>query len=141
MSEENLWTWLGGVLPLGHYSRIESDTSPGFPDVYAKPDWGSQCTIELKHSRGTAKIPFKNEDDGLHKSQRIWIRDELRAGGKVWIFAQVGTSVLLIPGAKYSKFNGSTQQELWELAEKIIERRNKRKAAAILSDLLLEKTK
>lgn len=94
--ESALWDYLRGVLPLGgHYSRIESDTSPGFPDIHYTLH-GFSGSIELKIARDA---PFR--DDGLRKTQRDWIEEETVAGGNVWILAQVGARCFLINGNRH----------------------------------------
>ena len=99
--ESALWDYLRGVLPLGgHYSRIESDTSPGIPDIH-------YCIqsitgfIELKISRDA---PFG--DQGLRKSQRDWMEEQASQGGRFWILAQVGAYCFLLEGPRHwQKFN------------------------------------
>lgn len=112
MSEENLWDRLRGLLPRGHYTRIESgETGPGFPDVHYQLPIGSTGTIELKFAKHPrAERPFKRE--GLRPSQLRWIEDNLEAGGVVWIIAQVGPTVFVMPGPYFSAFNDSTKQDL-----------------------------
>lgn len=138
MSEKTLWGWLGGVLPSGQYSRIESgETAPGFPDVHYQLRGGRSGTLELKFARRfRALVPFKNEEDGLHKSQLIWIRDNLRCDGKVFIVAEITPEVLVIPGTSASAFNGSTLPQLRELAIHRLSR-EKPEEAAYWFDLLL----
>ena len=143
--ETGLWDWLRGVLPIGQYSRIESgDTAPGFPDVYAQilnpySDDPLHYTFELKFARRPkARIPFKNLDDGLHQSQRIWIRENHRNGGTNYVIAQVGTTVFIIPGEiAINNFNGATREELTEMSEAILDTGSGESAAAILGELLL----
>jgi hypothetical protein len=105
MSEASLWNWLRkGVLPRGHYSRIESDASPGFPDVSYCID-GVEGTIELKEARNPkAKYPFKQ--GGLRPTQLRWIKDRVAAGGRVWILARIGKAVYMVRGIEASEFNG-----------------------------------
>lgn len=129
MSEANLWKWLSGILPEGHYSRIEShDTSPGFPDVrFQLGTMGGTSdsgTFELKFSRTPkAEKHFKTEKDGLHKSQKAWIRDELRHGGRVWIIAEVSPQIFIIPGRWYESFNNSRVSDLKKMSEFYFTRR------------------
>lgn len=94
-SEAALWKWLRARLPRsGHYSRIESETSPGFPDVNYCIG-GIEGNIELKCSRcPKAKYPFKK--GGLRKSQEHWIRQRIESGGRVFLLAQVGKERFLI---------------------------------------------
>ena len=140
MSEKRLWDWLGGVLPPGQFSRVESpDTSPGFPDVHYQLVSGITGTIELKFAHHPeAEIPFKGEKDGLHKSQRIWIRDNIRCGGRVHIIAEVTPLIFIIPGIMASQFNGATYLKLKGISIHVLERKRLKDAARILRLTLLE---
>jgi hypothetical protein len=111
MSEASLWNYVReGLLPVGiHATRLEpSDegVGAGFPDVHYSILRGngtrSSGTIELKFLR-KKNPPFG--DEGLRLSQRIWIRDELEAGGLVWILADIGRTIHLIRGIHYKTFN------------------------------------
>ena len=110
-SERALWLWLKPRLPLaGHYTRIESEISPGFPDIHYTFA-GISGTLELKCSYyPKAKFPFKSI--GIRKSQIDWIRDELSAGGIVWLMLQVGSERMLLSGAWASHVNNFTLRQL-----------------------------
>ena len=100
MNESSLWEWLRDIaLPYGHYSRIESpDTAPGFPDVHYQVGEKGTGTLELKATDRALKVPFPNEEKGLHKSQLRWIKDNLKHGGIVWIIAEVPGVIYLLHG-------------------------------------------
>jgi hypothetical protein len=121
MSEASLWDYLRqGILPAkGHYSRIESDTSQGFPDVHYTLN-GQSGTIELKFAHHPKKEkPFSGESGvvGLRKSQLDWMEDEDEANGVIWICAQVGDRVYLISGNSYrDDFNDLTLEALERLS-------------------------
>lgn len=103
MKEHSLWRYLQQtILPKqGHYTRIESECSSGFPDVHYSID-GASGTLELKSTkRPKAKYPFSGKD-GLRKSQRIWIREESAAGGRVILALQVGKTVCFLRGELYA---------------------------------------
>ena len=106
MNESSLWEWLRDIaLPYGHYSRIESpDTAPGFPDVHYQVGEKGTGTLELKATDRALKVPFPNEEKGLHKSQLRWIRDNLKHGGIVWIIAEVPGAIYLLHG-KHAKWS------------------------------------
>lgn len=128
MSESALWTWLSKFTPEGQYSRIEShDTCPGFPDVEYQVgaiDESFSGYFELKFAKKEKKkIPFKDEKDGLHKSQRLWIRENIRFGGNTWIIADIDNWVFCIPGTHADSFNGSTVSQLEKLSTFILHRR------------------
>lgn len=94
-----LWTYLvQKLLPAdGHYSRIESHTSAGFPDVHYTVA-GVSGTIELKDTkRPGAKYPFSGQS-GLRDSQIRWIEDELEARGKVLLILQCEPTLYLLNG-------------------------------------------
>ena len=111
MSEHALWIWLKDHLPIKcHTSRIESDTSAGFPDVHYT--WGSVTgTIELKKSRyPNAECPFRT--GGMRQSQIDWIRDEIAAGGTVFLLVQVKQRRFLLEGTFASTLNEMSLQEI-----------------------------
>jgi hypothetical protein len=114
VSEHALWESLRGLLPPDcHATRIESDVSPGFPDVHYsyKEVTG---TIELKKSRKSPKsaLPFSGKGQGLRKSQIDWIGAELYSGGLVWIIAQVGRTIYVLDGQHADNFNKMTVHDL-----------------------------
>jgi hypothetical protein len=100
MSEASFWDYLRVLLPKEiHYSRIESDTSSGFPDVHYTLE-SCSGTIELKDTKSPrAKYPFADKN-GLRGSQINWIRDEIAAGGVVLLALQREKEVYILP-AKY----------------------------------------
>ena len=117
MSEGSLWSYVRDkLLPKGiHATRIENETDSGFggfPDVHYSllraNGTRSSGTIELKFLR-KKKPPFG--DDGLRLSQKIWIRDELAAGGLVWIIADIGQRIFLVRGRNWKAFND------WDLSD------------------------
>lgn len=110
--EKALWNLLRRHLPPGRYSRIESNTSPGIPDV-AYTIKGIRGWIELKDAgENKSKIPFKRK--GLRPDQINWFRDEIEAGGasKLFILARSNEVIYLIPGIYFEKFNDFTEFEL-----------------------------
>lgn len=145
MNESNTWEFLRDVaLPLGHYSRIESpDTAPGFPDVHYTiaidnpfyDDWSATGTLELKYSNYDL-VPFPDEDKGLHKSQKKWIKHQLQHNGTVWIIAEVRECIYCIPGAYYADFNGAKRVDLENWAEAVLYRDQPQDAARKLKELL-----
>lgn len=114
MSESALWKWLRGRLPPGHYTRVESESSWGFPDVDYVIE-GCAGKFELKEAENPAsKQPFKVK--GLRDSQILWIPEHLEHGGVVWIVARVGIDTFFIPGRHYRSFNEATLVTLIELS-------------------------
>ena len=138
MNESNLWEWLRDIaLPYGHYSRIESpDTAPGFPDVHYQVGEKGTGTLELKATDRALKVPFPNEEKGLHKSQLRWIKDNLKHGGIVWIIAEVPGVIYLLHGKHAKWFNGATHDQLIEMAWSVLNRDNPRTAAKTLNAAL-----
>lgn len=111
MSEDSLWKYVRDkLLPKRiHATRLEpSDegVGAGFPDVHysllRENGTRSSGTIELKFLR-KKNPPFG--DDGLRLSQKIWMRDELAAGGLVWIIADIGKTIHFVRGRNYRHFN------------------------------------
>jgi hypothetical protein len=138
MNESNLWDWLRDVvLPLGHYSRIESpDTAPGFPDVHYQVGDDGCGTLELKANDRPAKVPFPDEEKGLHKSQLRWINENLKYGGIVWIIAETPGAIYIIHGKDADVFNGATHEELIEMAWQIMHRTETKQAVTMLDAAL-----
>jgi len=137
MNEASLWEWLRDVaLPLGHFSRIESpDTAPGFPDVHFQV--GEGCgTLELKANDRPAKVPFADEEKGLHKSQLRWIKGNMEHGGIVWIIAETPGAIYIIHGKDVDRFNGATHEELIEMAWQVMHRNAPKQAASMLDAAL-----
>jgi hypothetical protein len=98
--EASLWDYLRGLLPTGiHYSRIESETCPGFPDVHFTLE-GVTGSIELKSTRKPGKFPFSG-DKGLRKSQIDWIKEEVEAGGWVLLCLEAGSKIYLLQAELY----------------------------------------
>jgi len=127
MNEGNLWDWLRDVvLPLGNYSRIESpDTAPGFPDVHFQVTKDKICTsgtLELKATDRSLRVPFSDEEKGLHTSQRKWIGLNVSHGGIVWIIAETPGVIYIIHGKDADEFNGATHEELLAMAWNTISR-------------------
>ena len=106
-SERALWLWLKRRIPSHcHYSRIESESSPGFPDLHVTNN-GISLTVELKCSRNpTAKYPFKV--GGMRRDQIFWIKDEVAAGGIVWLFLQIGRKRYWVEGKWAAAVNNWT---------------------------------
>ncbi len=137
MNESNLWEWLRDVvLPLGHYSRIESpDTAPGFPDVHYQV--GDGCgTLELKANDRPSKRPFADEEKGLHTSQLKWIKANMEHGGIVWIIAETPGAIYIIHGKDAAKFNGATHEELIAMSWQVMHRSAPKQAASMLDSAL-----
>lgn len=86
--EASLWKWLrSNALPCGHYSRIESETSAGFPDTNYCIQ-GCEGNLELKVARhAKSKYPFKR--GGLRTTQIAWMIDRVENKGRVVLLAQV----------------------------------------------------
>jgi len=135
MNEDNLWDWLRDVvLPLGHYSRIESpDTAPGFPDVHYQVGKRGCGTLELKATDRKLRVPFPDEEKGLHRSQLKWIRDNVNVGGIVWIIAETPDVIYLIHGINAAKFNGAKHKDLYHMSWESMHRDDPKQAAILLN--------
>lgn len=134
MSESNLWAWLRDeVLPLGQYSRIESpDTAAGYPDVdgltriNGKP-FAFKFELKFSHCPHSDK-PF-NDDTGIRKSQRKWIRDATRYSPYIWVVAEVGETVFFIPGRFVDDINDASDYKLTLWADLVLPRHDAKYAA------------
>lgn len=138
MNESNLWDWLRDVsLPLGHYSRIESpDTAPGFPDVHYQVGKEGCGTLELKATDRALRVPFPDEEKGLHKSQLRWIKANVNAEGVVWIIAETPGIIYIVHGKDAAKFNGASHEDLIEMSWETMSRGDPKQAARILDRAL-----
>ena len=113
MKEARLWEWLRERLQSGHFTRVESDCSPGLPDVnYCVQR--SEGWIELKAAKRATGTPFKTRG-GLRPEQIRWINTHVSHGGTVWIIVSAGSSVYTLPGSLADKFNGMTVEQ-WDNA-------------------------
>jgi hypothetical protein len=113
MSEVTLWDWLRPYCPRGHYTRVENtEAGPGTPDVNYRIN-ACEGWLELKDAQNpTAPVPFKGERDGLHRTQRIWLREHVQFGGLVHVVARVGRIIYFIPGKYGDQFNGAPVSRL-----------------------------
>lgn len=137
-TEANLWEWLRDVaLPLGHYTRIESECSPGFPDVYCTIPGAPSFTMELKSAKDPhAHHPFTKKH-GMRRSQLKWIPREVKAGGTVWILAEVGKKVYIISGLNVKYINNQTEEAIAAISVSVLTRGKNRQAAKILDQILI----
>lgn len=121
--EVRLWEFLRDGLkgvPGLHMRRIENLVSSGDPDVDGCYN-GCYFEIELKGC-DRPKNSGTLLDLGIRKSQVVWHRKRVRAGGNIWLYVRVGQGAglrkYLIPG----KFTGGLEavslmeSELLELA-------------------------
>jgi len=114
MIERTFWAKIRAkVGHLGHFSRVESLCTVGYPDVDYCVD-GVSGKIELKYKR---EWPKKTDTPvflkgGLREAQVVWIENRVRAGGLVWILAGVDDSMILIHGRHASMFNKMNQVQL-----------------------------
>jgi len=130
--EAVLWGWLRDRLPSGHYSRVESETSPGIPDVNFCVR-GVEGWVELKSTAKTSGHPFRRRGDkgkGLRAAQIRWITGRVKEGGRVWILASVGQTLVLVHGRYADAFNDWSVEELIQHATWSSSRR-----AAVMSKL------
>lgn len=138
MNENDLWTWLRDVvLPLGHYSRIESaNTAPGHPDVAYQIDRHCSGTLELKYQGRNAKIPFRDSKKGMRDSQLAWIKKNLKHKGNVYVVAETVPDIFVIHGNEAEEINGSTRENLHKISIAVLNRDDPEKAAELLDNIL-----
>ena len=75
-NEAKLWLRIKNLKVKGHFTRIESSTLNGIPDVNACHN-GEEVWLELKANT--------HKDLGLSKWQKVWIAKRIKAGGTVFI--------------------------------------------------------
>lgn len=115
--ESRLWDFLRVRMPVGsHYSRIESETSPGFPDVHYTIQ-GHSGTLELKSEpEPSGSYPFKKS---FRKSQKDWIKSELEAGGHITLVLQHRKDIYFLSGWLYKQLEQMTIKEIANKADLI----------------------
>ena len=75
-NEFNLYQTIKSKLKNVHFTRIESSTQNGIPDVNACKN-GNECWLELKCNSA--------KNLGLSKYQIVWIINRTKAGGRIFI--------------------------------------------------------
>lgn len=125
--EANLWKWLRSSLPKGHYSRIESETSAGFPDINYCIQ-GVEGNLELKVARHAhSKYPFKK--GGLRRTQIIWMEDRVENRGRVNLIIQVKNTLycfhIVDKRAWGLSLNSMTLEQIQKTADRTIIKRRK----------------
>lgn len=136
--EAGTWKKLREWLPRGHASRIESEVGDGFPDVHFTQYPCISVTFELKYADGPKKSPLKGK---IRASQRRWIREEIEAGGKVWVVAEFPDHhnvILFISGRWIDLLEENTYEWLHNIADLRIPRRTHTVTARILIEELLD---
>jgi len=120
-----LWNWLSGrILPEGHYTRIESESSAGFPDVHYTIGEISG-TMELKFCRfPKLKNPLQGKDLGFRRSQIIWIADEFIAGGWTALIVQIDDVVRVYHPSLVAYINDYSQKELANKSSLVLNKRD-----------------
>lgn len=93
---------------------IESETTPGLPDVYYRKDVAGW--LELKHIkvmplRPTTSI-FKSYNHPLLTEQINWIDLERRHGGRADILVGYKAEYFFVPGCLAAQFNNFTEPDL-----------------------------
>jgi hypothetical protein len=73
-NEYNLYQTIKSKLKNVHFTRVESSTQNGIPDVNACKN-GSECWLELKCNSA--------KNLGLSKYQMVWIMNRTKAGGRI----------------------------------------------------------
>lgn len=95
--ETRFWSHLQGVLPEGHYSRVEPPPSPGIPDVnYCIPvnAVGIEGWLELK-VRPNVQYPL-GKRELLRTTQRAWHKRRARTHGRILTCVRIGPRILFI---------------------------------------------
>lgn len=125
--ETSFWNWLREIVSsLGHFTRIESEISPGVPDVYfALTGWDNyEGWIELKSVKEPKRMssrPLKRK--GLRDDQIEWIDKHFRAGVRVHIFVKLGGDIYCFFGCHARQLNGYTFGQIQAHADYIVPQR------------------
>lgn len=121
MSERNLWHRMDkAVGNRGHFDRREFNPIGGVPDL-------SYCVtaveghIELKFMddvpvRDTTAVFGPRTRKGMEDDQIAWAKRRMRAGGRTYVFAQVGKFLYLFHGGIADVFNSLTLREMYDMA-------------------------
>lgn len=119
MAEHALWRTLQGKLrnvPQFIFQRHEDKFSEGIPDT-SFSGMGHNGWIELKFAakwpvRATTPLRLPH----YTPEQRIWLREHGEAGGRCWLFLQVGNEYLLFDWRASQQVGKATRVELYNLA-------------------------
>ena len=123
-SEQQLWVKVRDkIAHFGHFSRIESVCTTGYPDVDYCLD-GVEGNIELKFCRDwpkRASTKVFKEGHNLRTEQSKWFKLRLKAGAKnLFIMAQVDKSMFLFRVHDHpwvlDGFNTYTKQDFLDLS-------------------------
>ena len=94
---------------------VESDTTPGIPDLYYLKDsvsgWVELKLAKVLPKRSTTAV-FKSMNHSLSNEQANWISLCLKAGGTAWVLAGYKRTLWLVPGALADQFNDMTVEQL-----------------------------
>lgn len=105
--------WLKGA---GFFAqRIESDTTPGIPDIYYLKQ-GTSGWVELKHAKVLPKrettAVFGSLNHSLSDDQANWISLCIRNGGRAFVLAAYERTLWMVPGHLADQFNSMTLPQL-----------------------------
>lgn len=95
MKESSFWSELRPRLPRGHYTRLESEISPGVFDVSFCVE-GIEGFLELKYQRRlSGSLGLRH---GLRTTQLRWAEARLAHGGLLLAAVGVGSNFYLFRG-------------------------------------------
>lgn len=118
MSEAKLWAYLSPKLKAhGHFERVENGVVAGTPDVDFCLNGGKAGKIELKYSsvKGSTSCPLKAKGKGLRKSQMIWAKKRLQAGGHTFVIIGFPDEIIVMhlnSEALIYSLNNMTKEEM-----------------------------
>lgn len=112
MSERNLRSYIvKGLKKAGQFVHaVENPCRPGTPDVYGC-SLGSMFWIELKWVADWPKRNGRLDIKHFTKEQRLWLRQNGRAGGKSFVLLQVYNQWFLLNGIWAADNIGEADQE------------------------------
>lgn len=98
-------------------TRVENAVNPGTPDVSCCLRPGSEFWIENKFAyepaRSSTALFNGSEKKGLHTSQKNWIKEQIQAGGIVYIWIMTDCRIMLFPGTNADGLNEMTVYQIW----------------------------
>ena len=121
MSEKNFWHRIDKAVGMrGHFDRREFNPIGGVPDLSYCVD-GVEGHIELKFmdslpARNSTAVFGPRTAKGMEDDQIAWAERRLRAGGRTYVFAQVGKYLYLFHGGIAKVFNSLTEPEMTRMA-------------------------
>ena len=97
-------------------NRVESPITPGMPDVSCCLRGGNEFWLEIKAPTEPVRLttPLFGSNHKLSRDQANWIRSQIQAGGKAYIYISTDKRNVLICGTLADEINKLTVAEIVE---------------------------